>query len=314
MNKIFSKIKRQWRKIKYLDKTQLSYFVVTGFIGAFCLFTGGTYSYFTITKNLNAATITIAKLSYNLTSTTNGYSNGSISVPAGGTTVVDLTLESLNSIETKYVLNYNSASSDVKVYYSHNNRNNVQGIIGPTGSDVAIRVVIVNNGAGAANVNLTVSGGYIKNTLNPSNITEGYFESDITVRAILMDESMANSIIDQDIPAKDGEYVYFRTQCNENADATWNSESWTLDLGVEKQVACDVYFKKMGSDIETYYGLIKKDGTVSITSETPSAEQYTFARTECNTNATATWDETNRQLSLSNITDKTICTGYFNEK
>jgi len=85
-------------------------------------------------------------------------------------------------------------------------------------------------------------------------------------------------------------------------------------LGVEKQVACDVYFKKMGSDIETYYGLIKKDGTVSITSETPSAEQYTFARTECNTNATATWDETNRQLSLSNITDKTICTGYFNEK
>ncbi len=34
--------KRSWRKLKYLDKTQFNYFVVTGFLGLFCMFTGTT--------------------------------------------------------------------------------------------------------------------------------------------------------------------------------------------------------------------------------------------------------------------------------
>ncbi len=314
MNKIFSKIKRQWRKIKYLDKTQLSYFVITGFIGAFCLFTGGTYSYFTITRNLSAATITIAKLNYNLSSTTSGYTDGSISVPAGGTTIVELTLESLNNIETKYALNYNSLSPDVKVYYSENLKNNMQGTIGATGSDIAMRVVIVNNGAAAATVNFTVNGGYVKNTLGPSNITEGYFEADVTLRTTLLNENMDNALVNQDLPPQNGEYVYFRTQCNENVNATWDNTNWKLDLGeVDKQIACDVYFKKMANDLETYYGLVKKDGTVAISQEAPNETAYTFSKAECNTETTATWNATSKQLELSNLNDKTICIGYFNE-
>ncbi len=314
MNKIFSKFKRQWRKIKYLDKTQLSYFVVTGFIGAFCLFTGGTYSYFTITKSLNAATITIAKLNYNLSSTTSGYNDGNISVPAGGTTFVDLTLESLNAIETKYALNYSTSSSDIQVYYSENIKYNMQGVIGPTGSDITMRVVIVNNGASASNVNLTVNGGYVKNNIT-SNIVNGYFETDITVRTILMDETMSNSIVDQDFPTKDGEYSFFRVQCSQNVGATWDNENWNLSLGeIDTQVACDVYFKKMAYDLETYYGLVKKDGTLEFTQAAPDENLYTFDRAQCNNDSTATWDTENRQLVLSNISNKTICLGYFNEK
>lgn len=313
MKKLMSKIKRQWRKIKYLDKTQLSYFVVTGFIGAFCLFTAGTYSYFTIIKDLNAATITIAKLKYNLSSTTSGYSEGNISVPAGETKVVDLTLESLNNIETKYALNYSTSESGIEVYYSENLRNNMMGLIGPVGSDITMRVVIVNSGTTAANVNLTATGGYVKNTLT-TNITQGYFEADIVVRTVLLDENAENAILEQNFPTKDGEYVYFRTSCSEDVTPSWDNENWKLNLGeISGQIACDVYFKKMAYDVEIYIGLEKKDGSFVLSTEVPSASAYTFNRTECNNSATATWDETARELVLANTTSKTICVGYFKE-
>ena len=87
--KFTSNLKRSWRKLKYLDKTQFNYFIVTSFIGIFCLFTGFSYSRFTVSKYLSAATITIAKLNYTLSSSTSGYSNGSISVGAGETAYVD---------------------------------------------------------------------------------------------------------------------------------------------------------------------------------------------------------------------------------
>ena len=308
---IISKIKKQWRKLKYLDRTQLSYFVVTTFIGAFCLFTGGTYSYFTITKHLNAATITIAKLNYNLSSTTEGYTNGNITVPAGETIFVDLNLESLNSIETKYALKYNTEATGVEVYYSENIGNNMQGVIGSRGSNITLRVVIVNNGTGNANINLTVDGGYIKNSLS-TNITRGYFEKDIVVRTVLLDENLGNAIIEQDFPSKTGEYVYFRTQCTEDATATWDNENWTLNIDdIQKQIACDVYFKKPKSDIEIYFNLIDTDGTSRLVENVPNDGTYQYKQSKCNTGANSIWDNNAWALSIDDIKERTVCVADF---
>ena len=115
-------LKKAWRKFKYLDKLQFNYFIITSFIGAFCLFTGVTYSAFTISKKLNAAVITIAKLNYTLAEngTSTGYNNGSVSVGAGETVTLNLRLTSSNVSETRYALNY-IEQQGIQVYYSHNN-------------------------------------------------------------------------------------------------------------------------------------------------------------------------------------------------
>lgn len=306
-------LKHSIKRIKYLDKTQLNYFIVMTFLLGFCLFTGGTYSYFTFSKHLNAATITIAKLSYTLSSTVDGYSNGTVSVAPGETKAFNMTLESLNGIETKYALMYSTTNSDVKVYYSENLKNNMAGIIGARGSNITLRVVIVNNSSSAATVDLTVKGGYIQNTLT-SNITEGYFEQDIVVRSILLDENLANALVGQNFPTKDGEYAYLRTECSNDVNAVWNNETWELEINeIGAKVACDVYFKKMTSDIETYFVLEKKDGTSAFTKTVSNDGTYRFKRAECNTSATATWDDSTWKMNISNIESKTICVGYFEE-
>lgn len=79
-----------------MDKTKARYFIVAIFISAFCLFTGGAYSYFAISKHLEAAVITIGNLKYSLTSTNTDFKNNSITVSSGQTVNLTLTLKNMN--------------------------------------------------------------------------------------------------------------------------------------------------------------------------------------------------------------------------
>ncbi|HBA37431.1 MAG TPA: hypothetical protein DCY94_01780, partial [Firmicutes bacterium] len=186
--KFATNVKRSFRKIKYLDKTQASYFIVTCFIATFFMFTGITYSYFTFSKSLNAATITIAKLNYTLDSKTEGYKDRLVTVAPGETKFVDLELKSLNAERTKYALNYKSSLDNVKVYYSETLKKNVSGIIGPNGSVIDMRIVIENSDTEKeATIEFDIAGGYLQNTLK-SNIENGYFEQDFTMRTHIYDE------------------------------------------------------------------------------------------------------------------------------
>lgn len=310
--KISHVMRQSIRKLKYLDKTQSSYFMIMSFLVAFCLFTGGTYSYFTFSKNLNAATISIAKLNYTLTSTSQDFVDSKIVVGPGEEKVIEFSLNSLNNVATKYALKYSTLATNTKVYYSQNLTNNMSGIIEAHGS-ITLRVVIKNDGTSDATVNFTVDGGYIQNTLE-SNITEGYYEADITVRAVLLDENLSNGIIGQSFPPKDGEYGYVKTSCNEETAASWDSTAWKLNLvDITKKVSCDVYFKKMNNDIETIFVLEKKDGTSEYVTNVPNDGTYTFQSVTCSPNATATWDATNWRMNITGITSKTLCTGLFKE-
>ena len=111
--KKFRLFKNTIRRIKYYDKTQTAYFAVMIFIAGFCLFTGATYSYFTLSGRIGNATITIAKLNYTLESTNSNYANQTLTIAPGETTFLDLDLKSLNAQKTRYALNYDTNFSGV---------------------------------------------------------------------------------------------------------------------------------------------------------------------------------------------------------
>ncbi len=154
-----------------MDRTKARYFAVAVFLSAFCLFTGGTYSYFALSKFLSAATISIAKLNYELTSTDTNFQNNSITVEAGKTVKLTLDLKSLNAQNTKYALDYISDNPNLKVYYVGNMEQNVQGEIGGLNSIINIKIVIKNTGRSNGAVQFDLKGGYLQNTLE-SNINE----------------------------------------------------------------------------------------------------------------------------------------------
>ena len=314
LKKFNKNVKKAYKKLKYLDKTSFRFYIVTGFIGIFCTFVTTTYSVFTLSKTLNAAIITIAKLNYSLSSPDSAFNNGVVTVAANKTLAIDLSLGSLNDETTKYALNYASQNPDVEVYYSMNYDNNMQGTIGAEPSTIPMRIVIVNNSNSSATVNLTVAGGYTHNTLT-SNITEGYYESDIVARIYTEEADFSNVSQVTEFPDPSSGYVYYDTTCNEPTTPVWSNESSTLVLNnLTKRIVCNVYFKKLSYDIEIYYELRDADGLNSVrATSVPNDGTYTFQSVHCsNTAAQPSWDSNEWKLTVSNITQKTLCVALFN--
>ena len=351
-------IRKAWRKLKYLDRTQLNYYIVTGFIGAFCVFTGGTYAALTVTTYSLAGNITIAKLSYNLaidsctygTNSTCSYNNEtgnaypSVTVPANTTVFVNMTLTSRNNnyatyssrvFNTKYGINYSkvnsgiteyTSSDKVSVYYSQNYAKNVKGLIGPYGSSITpIRLVITNDNESSRTVYLTTLGGYTQNTIS-SNITDGYYEKDITIRTTILNQdfSVYSTSTTASFPVNDANnsYAYFRTVCSEDdANVSWNNTAWNLTIDTDSPVSCDVYFKKMCNslnicnDVEIVYHVTDGNGNETISNTSPDSS-YEYIGYTCNSSATLstpTWNSTTStwDFNVSGIDGTTLCTAYF---
>ncbi len=309
--KITSSLKRSFKKLKYLDKTQTSYFVVTTFIAVFCMFTSITYSYFTFSKHLNAATITIAKLNYTLKSSTDGYKNQQISVGAGETKVVELSIGSLNSVMTRYAINYTTDNKDVSVYYSENLRKNVSGIIGAEGSLIDLRLVIVNDGEEDATIKFDVDGGYLQNSVK-SNITTGYFEQDLTIRTVLYDENFDNPTRVSQFPDRE-DYSFYKAECSNGVDASFDTDNWILHRSDEdKQTSCDVYFKKSTKPLEIYYQILGNNDTSRITSSKPdNIGLYKYSESMCSSGTIYSFDEATNDFNITEYKANTLCVATF---
>ena len=312
LTKKLKKIKKAYRHIKYLDKTKLNYFIVTSFIGLFCTFTMTTYSAFNFSKVLNAAVITVGKLNYTLTSSSNNFSNGNVSIGAGETLTLDLNLASSNSISSKYALIYSTESSDIEVYYSQSIGDNMNGIIGASGSNIDMQIVIINNGSNNATVSLTVAGGYEYNDLELSNITTGYYEADIILRAHQLDENLENDTRVNVFPAKNTNYRFLRAVCDRPAKPRWDNENWNLILDdVEGQISCDVYFKEVTNDIEVYYFYSDTlQSPVFNTGTEPDNYTQSYYYSVC-TSGTGSYNVNTHKFTTSNIEPKTLCSVYF---
>ncbi len=309
--KFFSNIKRAFRKIKYLDKTQASYFVVTSFIAVFMMFTGVTYSYFTYSKHMNAAVITIANLNYTLESSDSNFKNLSTTVPANSKVFLDLDLKSLNTEKTKYALDYKTQNSGVRVFYSENLKKNTTGIIGPNGSVIEMRLVLENTSNEEATVNFEVKGGYIKNTLT-SNINDGYFENDLTIRTVLYDEEFLNANSGLTFPDKE-KYSFYKVECSNGVIGTFDEDTWSLKRNDEaKQTSCDVYFKKSTEELELYYSIKGSSDTEIISKNKPDTNGlYKYTGVKCSSSVKYTFNENTFDFNVTDYKKNALCIANF---
>ena len=148
-----------------------------------CLVIGLSYGAFIFsTDKYRSSELLISKLNYSIDiqedgsnkSTING---SSVTVPASTKVYLNITLTSVNEIDSKYTLAYKT-STNAKVEYSDRTPWNTQGVIKGIDSNTyskKIRVVIDNTDVSTSSiVNFQVYGGYSFNSYANIELTDGY--------------------------------------------------------------------------------------------------------------------------------------------
>ena len=148
-----------------------------------CLVIGLSYGAFIFsTDKYRSSELLISKLNYSIDIQEDGSNkstiNGtSVTVPASTKVYLNITLTSVNEIDSKYTLAYKT-SSKAKVEYSDRTPWNTQGIIKGIDSNTyskKIRVVIDNTDISTSStVNFQVYGGYSFNSYANIELTDGY--------------------------------------------------------------------------------------------------------------------------------------------
>ena len=148
-----------------------------------CLVIGLSYGAFIFsTDKYRSSELLISKLNYSIDIQEDGSNkstiNGtSVTVPASTKVYLNITLTSVNEIDSKYTLAYKT-SSNAKVQYSDRTPWNTQGIIKGIDSNTyskKIRVVIDNTDISTPSiVNFQVYGGYSFNSYANIELTDGY--------------------------------------------------------------------------------------------------------------------------------------------
>ena len=148
-----------------------------------CLVIGLSYGAFIFsTDKYRSSELLISKLNYSIDIQEDGSSkstiNGSsVTVPASTKVYLNITLTSVNEIDSKYTLAYKT-STNAKVEYSDRTPWNTQGVIKGIDSNTyskKIRVVIDNTEVSTTStVNFQVYGGYSFNSYANIELTDGY--------------------------------------------------------------------------------------------------------------------------------------------
>ena len=148
-----------------------------------CLVIGLSYGAFIFsTDKYRSSELLISKLNYSIDIQEDGSSkstiNGSsVTVPASTKVYLNITLTSVNEIDSKYTLAYKT-SSNAKVEYSDRTQWNTKGVIKGIDSNTyskKIRVVIDNTDISTpSTVNFQVYGGYSFNSYANIELTDGY--------------------------------------------------------------------------------------------------------------------------------------------
>ena len=157
--------------------------MIYGILLMTCLVIGLSYGAFIFsTDKYRSSELLISKLNYSIDIQEDGSSkstiNGSsVTVPASTKVYLNITLTSVNEIDSKYTLAYKT-STNAKVEYSDRTPWNTQGIIKGIDSNTyskKIRVVIDNTDISTpSTVNFQVYGGYSFNSYANIELTDGY--------------------------------------------------------------------------------------------------------------------------------------------
>lgn len=285
------KIKKIFMKIK--SNKRLMYLFIIGIICLFSVALNITFSVFTSTNSGVVSNVNVNNLSYQLS--INGIQGNIITAPADNVTKADISLVSLNDINTKYEINYkvcsNSACTsfintpaDLKVEYSSRTVDNVNGSI-TDGGVKSIRIVVENFTNQKYYIKIEINAGYNHNTLALLNtINSEYSEEDLMVVPFIDGDEASNfptsSNYDEYEP-----YIECFTggkASNIKADIIWNDTAingsrWTINFSTlnKGENKCNIYFQSHYSwdnvNLPSNLLLSKIKTTVSTPATTPGS-------------------------------------------
>ena len=149
---------------------------------AFTLVLGLSYATFIFTTgNYRSTELLIGKLNYGISikedGTTSTVSGSNITVPKNTKAYFVVTITSINSVDSKYVLAYKASNTSVTVNYTDRTSWNSTGFIKGYDDNTyskKVRIVVNNPTTGSKRVNLAVYGGYSFNTIEAINVGNGY--------------------------------------------------------------------------------------------------------------------------------------------
>ena len=148
----------------------------------FTLVLGLSYATFIFTTgNYRSTELLIGKLNYGISikedGTTSTVSGSNITIPKNTKAYFVVTITSINSVDSKYVLAYKASNTSVTVNYTDRTSWNSTGFIKGYDDNTyskKVRIVVNNPTTGSKRVNLAVYGGYSFNTIEAINVGNGY--------------------------------------------------------------------------------------------------------------------------------------------
>ena len=158
--------------------------------------------------------------------------NNSITVPASGEYKFDITLTSLNSIDSKYELYYlidgaKVTNNDIQIGYTSDSKDSVKGTI-TANSKKEITVRIKNNTSKSVNIYIGCEGGLINNELIltlGNNLDRLIASDDIMLAYTYIGENNGPT----KFPDSDDGYYVKELTCT-GGTAEWDNNTWTMKI------------------------------------------------------------------------------------
>ena len=225
------------KAVSFLHK----YLVMISILIGISILLGLSYSsFFVSSDNHKAAEMYIGELKYSMT--IDNESKNTLTVPPGET-IIDLTVNSLDPVDTYYKLLYlKNSNIEIKYYESTKDTDEIVTTYSkPNDSIVAnnsnnIKLLIINNSETDQTIELVLKGGYITNTLSDISIPTNYNE--ITLIETPTNNTyfcMTSDTLKQGLKYTNGQYTYSYKQKGEYPSSTiaWSnmqSNGWGAQL------------------------------------------------------------------------------------
>ena len=157
----------KWVSLKRKSKM----FILSSVLVLLSIVTSLSYGVFVIQNSgYRVSELFVGKLLYTISIEEDGNNatiNGkSITVPANTKVYINVTVGSLNKVESKYQISYKVSDANTLVYYSDKTSWKPAGLMYETGSVIdskKVRLVIENNSSSSSTVEIEVNGGYTFN-------------------------------------------------------------------------------------------------------------------------------------------------------
>ena len=287
--------------IDYLKRKRRSKRFMFGFVlFMLSMITGLSYSVFMIsTEKYRVSEMFIANLLYgiNITDDDNTIAiNGKqVTVGVGTTEIINVTITSLNPVDSNYKLQYKVLSGNGNVFYSYRTNWLPYGSIDKNNEGVyvkKIKVVIENTGTSDLIVDFGASGGYIYNSVGSVALIDGY-------TAITEEKEAVVAITDGDLIT---EIVENDTSCDTS------TENYCLYGGETKN-----NYLQYPTNSDKSKNIWRVMGTYNIDGKIVAKMISTTSTTSSYTNAVPNLNNFYNALENTNdyiyVTNKFLCTG-----